>query len=756
MRFKVSTNIKNILGKDLISNKYIAIFELVKNSCDAGSKYVSIKFIANVDRRVTKIIISDDGCGMTSNDLQNKWLFMAYSEKRHGAQKNRMAGSKGIGRFSCDRLGETLKLYTKKEDSAYAEELIIDWRLFEQNDLQQVEEIDLPHKEISPNGLFCASGTILEISDLREEWGRTDILRLRAALMKLVSPQKAEGEKQTEISIIADHEIEADEAELQKNKRGIAKTGYGNLVVNGPIVNDVFEKLGLKTTSISVAISEKGDTIETIIEDRGVFVFKVLRQNESYNWLENIRIKLFYLNRAAKVNFARVMGIDSVNYGSVFIYKNGFRVYPYGEKGIDFFKINERKSQGYNRFLGTRELMGRIEINGDNEHFVEKSSRDGGFIVNPATNQLEEFFIAEVVRVLEKYVVDGIDWGDPERTEFKEGVNEQGLLPIDVADKILLQFASLTKKGTVLKAEINPEIVRKAKVKEDSLQKSIKSLERISTITESQDIKALIDDIKKETTLLRAQKAEGEKTIDSLFENLQKKEVELKTREKQTESLRHKLSLDPIQYEDALHMIYVLSDANQKELEALYRFIDKGNSKAVDKAVNAYNNNKRIYKLSDLSINYDFSLGVKKPKDIVDTVSRYVKEFWSKQINVSVTTSKIDWKIICNFDISKLSIIIDNIISNSKKAKARNVDIRIQKIGDEICLKFVDDGVGISKSIENQESIFERGYSTTFGFGLGLYHTKKIVEGMQGRILIDKNVKKGFALEVYIKYECKF
>jgi len=755
MRFKVSTNIKNILGKDLISNKYIAIFELVKNSCDAGAKYVSINFVAR-NNRVEKIIISDDGCGMTSIDLQEKWLFMAYSEKRHGEQKNRMAGSKGIGRFSCDRLGETLRLLTKKAASKMAEELIIDWSLFEKNDLQKVEEIDLQHNEVSPTNLLGVSGTILEISNLREEWERSDILKLRAALMKLVSPQTSESEKQTKIEIVAEHEKGLDEIELQKDKRGVTKTGYGNLIVNGPIVNDVFEKLGLKTTSIGVSISESGDTIETTIEDRGVFVFRVLRKNDTYNWLENINVKLFYLNRAAKVNFARIMGIDSVNYGSVFIYKNGFRVYPYGETGIDFFKINERKSQGYNRFLGTRELMGRIEINGDNDHFIEKSSRDGGFIDNPATNQLEDFFISEVVRILEKYVVEGIDWGDPERTTFIEGVNEQGLSPVDVADRIVLQFANFAKRGDIIKAEINPEIVKKAPAKEDSLQKNLKALEKISEVTDSKDIRELVDEIKKETDILRTQKKEDRKTIDNLSDDLRKKDSELKIREKQANALKNKLAIDPIQYEDALHMIYVLAEANEKELASIYKLIDKNDSKIVGKTVNAFNNNKRIYKLSDLSINYNYSLGVKKPKDLVETVKRYVKDFWIDKINISVETSKSDWKIVCNFDISKLSIIIDNIVSNSQKAKAKNVLIRIQKKGDEISISFIDDGNGLNQSISNPDSIFERGYTTTFGFGLGLYHVKKIVEGMQGNIQIDKNVKTGFALEVRIKYECRF
>ena len=56
------------------------------------------------------------------------------------------------------------------------------------------------------------------------------------------------------------------------------------------------------------------------------------------------------------------MGIQSVEYGSVFLYKNGFRIYPYGDPGDDSWRIDARKQQGYNRYLGSRDLIGKVEI----------------------------------------------------------------------------------------------------------------------------------------------------------------------------------------------------------------------------------------------------------------------------------------------------------------------------------------------------------------------------------------------------------
>ena len=74
--FRVSSELKNILGRDLITNDYIAILELVKNSYDASATKVEITFAQDC------ITIADNGKGMSYNDIVNKWLFVGYSAKR--------------------------------------------------------------------------------------------------------------------------------------------------------------------------------------------------------------------------------------------------------------------------------------------------------------------------------------------------------------------------------------------------------------------------------------------------------------------------------------------------------------------------------------------------------------------------------------------------------------------------------------------------------------------------------------------------
>ena len=128
LNFKISAGLKNIIGKELITNDLIAIFELVKNSYDANAKSVKIVFQdIKKNQNKARILIIDNGSGMSHADLINKFLFVGYSEKKEHLDKSGdyrsklqrkryFAGAKGIGRFSCDRLGSELILYTKKKD----------------------------------------------------------------------------------------------------------------------------------------------------------------------------------------------------------------------------------------------------------------------------------------------------------------------------------------------------------------------------------------------------------------------------------------------------------------------------------------------------------------------------------------------------------------------------------------------------------------------------------------------------------------
>ena len=82
LQFKISSALKDLVGKDLITSDNVAIFELVKNSYDAYASKVDITFADD------KIIIADNGKGMSFDEIKNKWLFLGFSEKKDSSEKS--------------------------------------------------------------------------------------------------------------------------------------------------------------------------------------------------------------------------------------------------------------------------------------------------------------------------------------------------------------------------------------------------------------------------------------------------------------------------------------------------------------------------------------------------------------------------------------------------------------------------------------------------------------------------------------------
>src|SRR5690606_1719893 len=171
------------------------------------------------------------------------------------------------------------------------------------------------HNELSENVYKLKSGTVLEISGVRDNWDRERILKLKKSLAKLINPNQGNDSNNFNIEIIAEDEMTVDK---EPNKKGDKKNELE--VVNGPVKNSIFETLQIKTSNILVQISPKGEFIETILQDRGDRIY-YLKEKNPYRDLKDISVYLFQLNRSAKGNFTRVMGVEPVKYGSVFMYK---------------------------------------------------------------------------------------------------------------------------------------------------------------------------------------------------------------------------------------------------------------------------------------------------------------------------------------------------------------------------------------------------------------------------------------------------
>lgn len=415
LQFKISSALKDLVGKDLITSDNVAIFELVKNSYDAYANHVVITFSKN------KITIADNGKGMSLSDLKDKWLFLGFSAKKDGTEdevndkqksyrdkiRRFYAGAKGIGRFSCDRLGRLLTITTKTRDSLLAEQILVDWANFEVDQKIEFDNVDVEHRTLNVGNVFPnqeSHGTIIEIEELHDEetpWTRKHILELKCSLQKLINPYSETND--FVIEIICERERKMD---FQKLQDGV---GFDRDIVNGPLKNSITEILKLKTTQIDVKISD--GFVYTTLTDRGVDIYRIREHNIHFPLIKNATVSLSFLNRAAKYNFTRLMGIDSINFGSVFLFRNGFRILPFGETGDDSWGIDFRAQQGRARYLGSRDLMGRVDVTvEDVNELKEASSRDSGLIDTPMSRQVKDLYKLCHKR-LERYVV-GVLWGE--------------------------------------------------------------------------------------------------------------------------------------------------------------------------------------------------------------------------------------------------------------------------------------------------------------------------------------------------------
>ena len=810
--FSVKAGIKNIVGKDLIADDNIAIFELVKNSYDAYASKVIITFEDN------KIIIADDGKGMSIDDIEKKWLALAYSAKKNGdedngidqtflerrksyrdhiQEKRKYAGAKGIGRFSCDRLGEELLLSTKKINTNTIEQLKIDWKDFEKQDNIDFSEIKITHNSFHEDETSIAfpnnakSGTILEITKT-SLWDRAKILSLKHSLEKLINPFSDDND--FSIEIICNGELANDkEEELEREK------------VNGIIQNSILDIIKLKTTKVEVKVDS--NKVITKIIDRGILIYHISEENKNSSLIDNLEINLFFLNRSAKINFKKRMNLDPVNYGSIFLFKNGFRVQPYGNMGDDSWGLDFRAQQGYNRFLGTRNLFGQVSIFTDNtEEFKEVSNREGGLVETIGFKLLKDIF-EKAHRRLERYVV-GVLWGEGfKRNKYfklEDEVDKQRELLKEDNDKDDFEIAKnnigsqldfiqilkgLANDKDIEIIDYNKELVQEINNRTDLdiLQpKFLKDLDKISDKLSDPKLRKVYNQVEinfkksEEKRRIAELKAieEEEKRIaaEQAKKEAEKKAYEAEIKKEKAEKDKLKAELERYKAEEKAKEAEIkandlddkLSIETQKnqyltatrktlssDAEQLVHSIDlyMGNASSyinslladdnidIDIKTKLYsikNNIDKALKVSEIIIksNFDYKF-TNKRIDLPIYIKQYLDIIAISRNNINIEIQNIITKYVLMNPID-VDIIIDNLISNSIKAKAAKIVVNF-KINDNNKLEIIyaDDGIGVpEKLVKNPNAIFELGVreSQEKGSGIGMYDAKKRLEGVKGNI----------------------
>lgn len=375
-----------LIGEELISDEPVAVVELVKNSYDADATKVEVRFEGDTPEHPTRIVVEDDGCGMKLRTVLGAWLEPATNSKRTSdvSPGGRLyLGAKGIGRFAAARLGKKLKLETKRKNDKRGVAVDLSWEDFDKQ--KYLSDVKVHYQVIPIPGLN--HGTRLMMEPVTKEWKYEDYDKLHTRLSRLISPFKDIKGFVINLSIPwhsdLHGEVQAPELVSQPRYRLEGRVDDGGYF-SGKMD---FEGRQLKTFDKLKLGGKDGKPL------CGGFEIELRVWDRDREGLEPLGEKLNLGIAEMRRTLNAFCGLT--------IYRDGFRVHPYGETGNDWARLDLRSRQNPGMNLANNQVIGSLKISRTkNPNLTDKSNREG-MVLNPEHDALEDW-LKFVLAVLEK------------------------------------------------------------------------------------------------------------------------------------------------------------------------------------------------------------------------------------------------------------------------------------------------------------------------------------------------------------------
>lgn len=704
--FNFSYAALKLLGKNLYSNAANAISELVANGLDAKAKNVYV-YIDMSDKEHSTIEIIDDGIGMDYADLARKYVWIGRN-KRNDAElleneKKNVMGRKGIGKLAALYLSNNYYIITKKESTSEVDQWEINLSAYADSDFPKLDRVNAKIALVN-NSIWekneHGTAIILNNVDLR----RNGAKRIEA-LKRVFADFYLVDELSSNIYVAVKME-EKQKTCFEKVEKFVAFENFYAMYDNTQ--NNQCKKM---KQSIALSWASKYPHIgnkerNTILWKNNDFQYKGKKKFKTENGelIEKEYELIGWIGVHATIDSKNA--IDDKFIRNDIYQPNRLRIYVRNKLAVaDFFEMHPSTQVSANY------------VEGD----ITFNILDDDDLPDIATSSRQDFLDDERIELLISLI-------DPIVNALSKARNEIG--------------QKIRNENEEYEDFLKKQEEKKRKKEEEARQKAEEQAR------EAEQKKAEAEAKQKEAERNRQEAEEKQKRAEERAEKEQQR----------TQYILNVSGVEDKNIMNSIHSIYNMSNRvkeNLDDLSEVVQYSDVG-MKKLEKAVMS---NQRILSVSKI---------ISKAGMIVDNndaskqieLNLFINEYVKNVLSCIYDKSDID--IDCDINsaskyfikIKPLSFImmIDNIVGNAIKANAKKLRIIVEdNLSDYHIVKFIDNGDGIDKSINDINRLFEFGVTTTNGSGLGLFYAKKYMDDIKGKIEILPNENEGISVILKLK-----
>lgn len=710
VRFSVDAGIISRLGEELVGKRDTAVAELIKNAYDADATEVDVIFQDSWSAGGT-LIIDDNGLGMTRDQLIDGFMRLSSADKIHNPVsplfKRTRAGRKGIGRFAAQRLGNFLTIITQTKDADTALKVEIRWDAFEPD-----KELNAIESKIETLSKEKEQGTFLKIEGLREGWSDVYVKKIYRNISTLLQPYP----------LSKPFSSDEDPGFKTYFYRDVKDEAH-------KIVDEVSEITQFALAVIDTFVDDDGQAHWTLKSDQLDYYKESLIgkdpdvETSKMAYVRGVRARIYYfIYEASLLSGQKRNDIKAIaeEQGGVRLYRKGFRVLPYGEKGDDWLGLDE--SARRRSIVAPHQnisFFGLVEIDNKGAEIFEETSSREGLIQDDAYDELVDYLF----RVITSAVLKIADLrGRKGSAGQKDWKKRNSSIRIDSAIEELRNIVEQKKSGER----------RSEDVKEES-----EFYNQASTLIE---------------TIVNARSAEKEETQKLIDEN----------------NMLRILAGTGLVIGEFIHEIKRFEPSFSADISILRSRL-AGNDALLGKVDEM---EKKLSSFNSYTAYFDRTISRNvirelEPINIKEQVNVFYQNIKNdlRRSHIIMPEPLYEGKGLLTIPMhpSEWMSILFNLYTNAKKAMKgkddRRILIRCWKSEGKIYLEFSDSGKGIPD--EDRENVFNaffttsspvgRGNDNYSGTGLGLTIIKEIVTSYSGDILVVdpyKDFKTSFQISI--------